>query len=214
MKCPHCLTSFHEAWKTVKLLDETGSFSNLSNVSTDHLICPECRKAVVRLRIASAINGYEYLKFITYPRATGRPPVPVEVQGVYAADYKEACSVLADSPKASAALGRRLLQHIIREKAGITRKTLDAEITDLIDSGKLPSYLAEAIDGVRSVGNFASHPVKSTNTGEIVDVEPGEAEWLLDTIDGMFDFYFVQPALLKAKREALIRNLLTPVSLR
>jgi hypothetical protein len=40
-----------------------------------------------------------------------------------------------------------------------------------------------------------------------VDIEPGESEWLLDTIEGMFDFYFVQPALLTAKREALNKKL-------
>jgi hypothetical protein len=126
---------------------------------------------------------------------------------VYAADYYEACAVLTDSPKASAALSRRLLQHIIREKAGIRRKDLATEIQDLIDSGRLPTHLSEAIDAVRNIGNFAAHPIKSTNTGEIVDIEPGESEWLLDTIEGMFDFYFVQPALLTAKREALNKKL-------
>ena len=45
--------------------------------------------------------------------------------------------------------------------------------------------------------------MKSTNTGEVIEVESGEAEWLLDTLEGLFDFYFVQPASLKKKREAL-----------
>ena len=100
-------------------------------------------------------------------------------------------------------MSRRLLQHIIHDKAGIKKKDLAQEIAELIASGKLPTYLAEAIDSVRNVGNFAAHPIKSTNTGEIVDVEPGEAEWLLDTIEGLFDFYFVQPELLRRKRAAL-----------
>jgi hypothetical protein len=110
---------------------------------------------------------------------------------------------LIDSPKASAALSRRLLQHIIRERAQIKKPSLAAEIDELINSGKLPSHLSEAIDGVRHIGNFAAHPTKSTNTGEIVDVEPGEAEWLLDTIEGLFDFYFIQPEILKKKKAAL-----------
>ena len=45
------------------------------------------------------------------------------------------------------------------------------------------------------------------NTGEIVEVEPGEAEWLLDTLEGLLDFYFIQPALLKEKQEALNKKL-------
>jgi hypothetical protein len=40
---------------------------------------------------------------------------------------------------------------------------------------------------------------KSTTTGVILDAEPGEAEWNLDILESLFDFYFVQPAL-TAKR--------------
>lgn len=63
--------------------------------------------------------------------------------------------------------------------------------------------LAESVDAIRNIGNFAAHPMKSTSTGEIVEVGPGEAEWILDVIEALFDFYFVQPAKLKAKRDAL-----------
>jgi hypothetical protein len=71
----------------------------------------------------------------------------------------------------------------------------------------LPSHLSEAIDSIRVLGNFAAHPIKSTNSGEIVDVETGEAEWLLDTLEGLFDFYFVQPVISQKKLEALNQKL-------
>jgi hypothetical protein len=77
------------------------------------------------------------------------------------------------------------------------------EIQQAIDSGKLPSHLVEAMDAVRNIGNFAAHPMKSQKSAEILDVEPGEAEWNLDVLESMFDFYFVQPRVLKAKRDAL-----------
>ena len=80
---------------------------------------------------------------------------------------------------------------------------LAKEIQEVLDSGKLPSHLAESIDAVRNLGNFAAHPLKSQHTGEIIDVNPGEAEWNLDVLESLFDFYFVQPAVLKAKRDAL-----------
>lgn len=118
-------------------------------------------------------------------------------------DYREAASVLADSPKASAALSRRCLQHVLREKAGVKPQDLAKEIDEVIASGKLPSHLAEAIDAVRNIGNFAAHPIKSTSSGEVLPVEPGEAEWNLDVLDGLFDFFFVQPELLKKRRAAL-----------
>ena len=115
--------------------------------------------------------------------------------------------MLQDSAKASAALSRRCLQHVLREKARVKKSNLADEIQQVLDSRKLPSHLAEGIDAVRNIGNFGAHPIKSTNTGEIVDVEPGEAEWNLDVLEGLFDFYFVQPELLKKKREALNKKL-------
>jgi hypothetical protein len=71
----------------------------------------------------------------------------------------------------------------------------------------LPQYLATDIDAVRHIGNFAAHPIKSTSSGEIVDVEPGEAEWQLDVLEGLFDFYFIGPAEPKKKRDALEKKL-------
>jgi hypothetical protein len=38
-------------------------------------------------------------------------------------------------------------------------------------------------------------------------VELGEAEWNLDVLESLFDFYFVQPARAKAKRDALNKKL-------
>ena len=94
-----------------------------------------------------------------------------------------------------------------REKAGVKKGNLASEIQEVIDSGNLPSHLSESIDAIRNIGNFAAHPMKSTSTGEIVEVEVGEAEWILDVLEALFDYYFVQPALLKAKREALNKKL-------
>jgi hypothetical protein len=45
--------------------------------------------------------------------------------------------------------------------------------------------------------------MKDTNTGAILPVEPHEAEWNLDVLDGLFDFYYVAPAKAAAKRAAL-----------
>ena len=73
--------------------------------------------------------------------------------------------------------------------------------------GTLPSSLADNVDAVRQVGNFAAHPIKSTSSGEIVEVEENEAEWLLDVLEGLFDFYYVAPARAASKRDALNQKL-------
>jgi hypothetical protein len=115
--------------------------------------------------------------------------------------------VLADSPKASAALSRRCLQQLLREYAKVKPQDLYNEIQELLDRGTLPSDLAEALDHVRVIGNFAAHPIKSQCSGEVLAVEPGEAEWLLEVLESLFDFYFVRPEILRRKREAINRKL-------
>ena len=144
------------------------------------------------------------------PKGSVRPACPAEVQTdapKIASDYAEACLVLADSPKASAALSRRALQHLLWDKAGTKQKDLADAIQEVLDSKQLPSHLARDLDAVRNIGNFGAHPLKSTSTGEIIDVEPGEAEWNLDVLEGLFDFYFVQPAVSAQKRTALNKKL-------
>lgn len=167
--------------------------------------CPGCRMPMIRLHEHKAGAG-AFLIHYAYPRNALRP-IPKEVGSPYREDFEEACAVLPISPKASAALSRRCLQMVLRDCGGFTQKDLAPQIEAAIASGKLPSHLSEAIDAVRNIGNFAAHPMKSQVTGAIVEVEPGEAEWLIETVDGMFDFYLVQPALLKAKRDALNKKL-------
>jgi hypothetical protein len=111
------------------------------------------------------------------------------------------------SPKASAALSRRILQNIIREDFNIERRDLAKEIDSFIALPGIPSYLADAVDAVRNIGNFAAHPLKDTNTGEVVDVEPGEAEWLIEVLDALFDFKFVQPRRLAERKQKLNEKL-------
>jgi uncharacterized protein DUF4145 len=68
---------------------------------------------------------------------------------------------------------------------------------------QLPQHLSNSVDAIRNIGNFSAHPVKSQVTGQIVEVEQEEAEWNLDVLDGLFDFYFVQPAAIQRKKAAL-----------
>jgi len=71
---------------------------------------------------------------------------------------------------------------------------------------ELPKAIADNVDAIRQVGNFAAHPMKTQCSGLIVEVEPGEAEWLLDVLEILFDFYFVQPEEAARRREASNRK--------
>jgi hypothetical protein len=153
--------------------------------------------------IAGAHEAVDSLVLVN-PRGAQRsksPPEVVDEDAPLAADYDEACLVLADSPKSAAALARRCLQHILHEKAGATQSNLNDQIDHVLAG--LPSHLSASVDGVRTVGNFAAHPMKSTNSGELLDVEPGEAEWTLDTVEALMDFFYVAPAQTAAKRAAM-----------
>ncbi len=154
-------------------------------------------------------NGFvgQFISYLIRPKISGRPPVPPDVPNKYAEDYKESCLVLADSPKASAALSRRCLQHLLRGEAKVKHQDLFNEIKELDSRGTLPSHIADGLDAVRQIGNFAAHPIKSQSTGDIVPVEPGEAEWNLDVIESLFDFYFVAPANTKARKDVTNRKL-------
>jgi len=140
--------------------------------------------------------------FLAYPRSPSRP-IPKEVPNPYRDDFSEACKVLGDSAKASAALSRRCLQAILRDQAATKAKDLANQIDEVIQSGKVPPHVQGELDAVRVIGNFAAHPTKSTATGEIIDVEPGEAEWNLDVLESLFEFYFVQPGLTASRKAAL-----------
>lgn len=201
MKCPHCLKSYHPQTREYNLGSDKNEFWTIVTQ-----ICPSCGNFIIHLANHYS-NGVPIKTLLVYPKAFSRAPLSPDVPDKFASDYKEACLVINDSTKASAALSRRCLQNILREKAGVKKQDLCKEIDEVLSSSQLPSYLAEGIDAVRNIGNFAAHPIKSTNTGEIVDVEPGEAEWLLDLLEGLFDFYFVQPAEIKRKRDALNKKL-------
>jgi hypothetical protein len=204
MICPHCRTAFTETWEYWPVGEDGQGSWAVRKTQCDHDLC---KRWIVQF---GPLADVQYLA-IEAPQPVrpkgGARPVPSEVPDPYAADFTEAVVTLPDSPKASAALSRRCLQSLIRDKAGIRRKSLSQEIDDLIGSSQLPSWLADNVDAIRNVGNLSAHPTKDQHTGEIVDVEPGEAEWLLDVLEGLFDFYFVQPAVAKRKRDNLNQKL-------
>ena len=202
MKCPHCLNGMHSHKDIIKLgSDKDGLWrAKIEN-------CPECIKSIIVIEQHPSNSDVILKRIHAYPKGVSRSPVSEDVPDQFANNYKEACIVLSDSPKASAALSRRCLQNLLREKAGVKPGNLAHEIQQVLDSNQLPSWLSESIDVVRNTGNFAAHPMKSTNSGEILDVEPGEAEWNLDVLESLFDFYFVQPEILKKKQAELNKKL-------
>ncbi len=95
-----------------------------------------------------------------------------------------------DSPKASAAMSRRCLQGIVRDFWNIPpskRGNLGAEINYIKD--KVDADTFESIKAVREVGDIGAHMEKAVDT--IVDVEPSEAELLIELVETLISDWYV-----------------------
>lgn len=226
-KCPHCLspTRFERAavfdwvqpvgitggwhitpYEEIHLARETEPVHDMGYVLFP-MACAVCGGVVVVAKQWQTDDDGSGGTCLVLPRHGARP-VPIEVQSEaphIAADFEEAASVLPLSPKASAALSRRCLQAVLAEKADAPPKNLSKQIEAALPT--LPSHLAEDLDAVRLIGNFAAHPQKETQTGMILDVEPNEAEWTLEVLEGLFDFFYVQPARSASRRQKLNEKL-------
>lgn len=210
MKCPHCDTAIHRNFEKTSLhggktfcLNKYDSPRGLIALT---MACPECKRAIVELLELKENGGASVPAGCSSPLVfpTGRRTfnAPAEVPADLAEDFNEAAVVLPYSPKASAALSRRCLQGVLRSK-GYTHKDLAPAIQALLDSGRLPSELADNVDAIRNIGNFAAHPMKDTNTQAVLPVEEHEAEWNLEVLQGLFDFFYVQPVKAQARRDAM-----------
>lgn len=208
MKCPHCLVEHHPITSIISLdKDQDGMWDIEKN------LCPACGKMTLKLNNVvltgpsnpprRKVNSQEQI----YPRYYSKSRCPEGIPSHIADDFNEAGLVFSISPKASAALSRRCLQTILKDVAKIEQSDLSKQIDEILHRKELPPYLAKSIDTIRVVGNFATHPIKSKSTGEIVPVEPGEAEWLLEVLGDLLEFYFVQPAVFDQRKEKLNKKL-------
>jgi hypothetical protein len=208
MKCPHCHKAFHHEPKTIELGREGRTEDWHFYWLVHRLTCPACFMPIVFVEYKQdwGTTRYAGKQFMVFPRGAHRPPAPPEVLEAVAQDFNEACLVFNDSPQACAALSRRCLQHLLVERGVSKSDNLSTAIDDALSSHP-PTHVAENLDAIRNIGNFAAHPQKSKNSGEILPVEPHEAEWNLDVLEMLFDFYYVQPAKSAARREALNKKL-------
>ncbi len=211
MICPHCKIAIHESPQVTDI-----SYFQQKNGSNyawkaKHQQCPECREVFIYIQGGSWTALPNNQRAFT-PRAEhlvwpqeGHRVCPPEVPDTLKKDFLEAAAILPKSPQASAALTRRCLQHLLREHGKATKRDLADQIDEIAPS--LPANLSDQLHAVRNIGNFAAHPQKSTNSGEILEVEPQEAEWNLDLLEELFDHYFVKPAFLQRRKEALNKKL-------
>ena len=214
IKCPHCFVTFHEKWAGDDIYAEG---TNIVEWRWKATSCPSCEEQIIMIGKVKQVRGLPITRFdeddsfLVYPKFPQRAPVSDDVPESFRVDYTEACNVLEISPKASAALSRRVLQGILRDK-GYSSHNLVDQIKKVLGETNpqniLPLNVRNTIDAVRNFGNFAAHPMSDQATLQIIDVEPQEAEWCLEIIEALFEHYYVGPAE-SVKRVSALNQTLT-----
>lgn len=165
---------------------------------------PECMKITIRVKIGKGgvhANSYRFVAGgntlfdqSVYPQGSARPQ-PEYIPAAIREDYREACLIRDFSPKASATLIRRCLQGMIRDFAGISKSRLIDEIKALrkaVDDGSAERSVSiesvEAIDRIRDIGNIGAHMERDIDL--IIDVDPGEAQVLIELVEMLFDEWY------------------------
>jgi hypothetical protein len=209
-RCPYCnqIQTVVDS-KAQKLEGQIGAGSPVVKVTIDATGCsnPDCRQATYNATIQPLVFNKQAVGYVVdqsrgplldrrlLPLGTAQPQ-PAYIPAPLVEDYREACAIVEDSPKAAATLARRCLQGMIRDFAGIAKKTLHAEIQALrtsIDEGTADRAIAietvDAIDHVRKIGNIGAHMEADIN--QIVPVDPGEAQSLIGLIELLFAEWYV-----------------------
>jgi hypothetical protein len=194
IKCPYqCGANFEPRELRPEVSNPKEARCADGDLAFDLIICPGCSRPIVDLTLYPP-HCMDDLDLITRSRVwprSGRMAPPVVPEAI-ARDYNEGAFVLDRSPRASAALARRCLEQVLEGYLSATGSDLKKQIDSVKE--KVPENVYRGLHGLRTIGNFSVHLNKDTNTGQIVDVEPEEAEWTLEVLDLLFDFLFVAPA--------------------
>lgn len=130
---------------------------------------------------------------------TAAKPLSDTVPAAVQQDYVEACLILQLSPKAAATLARRALQGMVRDFWSISKPRLADELLAIKD--KCDADLYKAMTSLKSIGNIGAHPER--DIALIVDIEPDEAQQLVDLIHLLDAEWYVARAKKQQRLAAL-----------
>ena len=212
MQCPHCSVAFRERWQQARMKYDDRAYSDWHCIST---VCPECHNPSIKIKLIPSETGVLLMDLArpflvkeqwVYPNSRRGTSFGDEVPDNLRTDYREACEVLLVSPRSSATLSRRIVEIILGEQGYTQNRLVDrvkAVRKEADSDKKLPAVLLRTIDAVWEFGNFSAHQKTNLKTLQIIDVEPGEAELCLEIVEGLFEHYYVRPAIDEEKLKNL-----------
>jgi hypothetical protein len=199
MECPHCRAELTAKPHVFALgIDQDGTWQ-VSNTR-----CQVCERLIVNLCTKEGCT------YPAWPVASTRARLSEDVPPQYAADYHTAAQIIFFSEEASAALSRRSLHRFLAEMVHAGHGGLADQIRQATLAPDLPLYLKQALRKFTDLAELEPASAKSQHPEAISSVQPGEAEWLLDLLQSLFDLYFVEPARMQRKQDALEKSIAAP----
>ncbi|WP_241653280.1 DUF4145 domain-containing protein [Enterococcus hirae] len=216
--CPHCNSYFalsmdtqrkythsfeyanpHEAPRVINTNHELNSNIDSDIASTIFYKCPACEKITIEIKGEGSLFENRIVQFYPDLKPKNLPDyIPESIKQ----DYKEAFLIAKLSPKASATLSRRCLQGMIRDYWQVSGKRNLAEEIDSIRD-EISPQVKKVLDSVRQIGNIGAHMEKDIN--KIVDIEPNEAQQLLNLIEYLVEQWYVQ----RNETELMLTNIIS-----
>lgn len=167
----------------------------------------DCKQLIIRIQETHAAGGGDEIAnivaWLAFPRFGQTRPINSLVPEPFRTDYLEASAILDISHRMAAVLARRILGDLLKKYAGKNDKRLTGQIDAFLSEPGHPSGLTSNLHHFREVGDFAAHTQQDQTDDTIIDVDRDEAEWTLDLVDSLFDYFIVQPAKHEAIRQRM-----------
>lgn len=179
--CPHCDVYANFYWKAAKEeVHFQGGRRSYADNGLHIATCTHCQGRAVWL-------VHEYNSCMLWPFGIANAPLPHdEMPEDVKADYIEARSISALSPRGASALLRLGIQKLCKHLGG-TGDNINQDIGALVKKG-LPVQIQQALDIVRVTGNNAVHP------GELrLEDKPEIAQALFGLLNLIVDNRIAEP---------------------
>jgi len=181
--CIYCNVYAVQRWTTLFQRNISGGYKTVEGF--DRCTCTRCSE-----------ESFWFKGKLIVPAASTAPRAHEHMPEECKADYEEARSIVALSPKAAAALMRLVLQKLMKT-LGESGDNINNDIKSLVSKG-LPPLIQKALDYCRVVGNHAVHP------GEIdLNDTPEVAHQLFTMVNYIVEDQIARPKAIEAMYDSL-----------
>jgi hypothetical protein len=215
MDCPKCGESFLGNWQALftgadalgkSLRTATSQIPNNIampgdqelTITTDWMECPHAKCRTLIFRVMENVydpdaddEGFDR-ESVVWPTGAGGRKVDALIPTEFAEPYREAASILADSPSMAAVLARGMLSDLLKAH-GYPQERLTNQITEFMNDQSTPERLRRLVDPMRVLGDFGAHTLQDAN-GRRIRVSSADAEWTLSVLDRLFHHFIIEPA--------------------